>query len=90
MNRFLSLHVDAYLKWWISSDLPQYVEQNKNSIAPARQREYVEALADCGIAREAAARIGCRSRRFADSSVQTIFFKSVADSRPRQPLRATP
>ena len=45
----------------------------QDGLTPRKQREYVEALADCGIAREAAARIGVseqsvnRARRRADA-----------------------
>src|SRR5690349_4604437 len=45
-----------------------------DGLTPQRQRDYVEALADCGVAREAAARIGIseqainRVRRRADAA----------------------
>jgi len=52
---------------------PIPLRYRQDGLTPAKQREYVEALADCGIAREAAARIGVseqavnRARRRADA-----------------------
>lgn len=52
---------------------PVPLRYRTDGLTPARQREYVEALADCGVAREAAARIGVseqainRVRRRADA-----------------------
>src|SRR5687768_2814116 len=52
---------------------PVPLRYRTDGLTPERQRQYVEALADCGIAREAAARIGVseqsinRVRRRADA-----------------------
>lgn len=52
---------------------PVPLRYRQDGLTPAKQREYVEALADCGIARVAAARVGvseqavARARRRADA-----------------------
>jgi hypothetical protein len=52
---------------------PIPLRYRQDGLTPEKQRDYVEALADCGIAREAAARIGVseqavnRARRRADA-----------------------
>ncbi|HEX8127459.1 MAG TPA: hypothetical protein VF548_17950 [Allosphingosinicella sp.] len=51
---------------------PVPLRQRRDGLTPAKQREYVEALADCGVVREAAARVGIseaainRARRRSD------------------------
>ena len=44
---------------------PAPLRYRHDGLTPQRQREYVEALADCGIAREAAARVGVSERAVA-------------------------
>src|SRR6476469_1273837 len=62
---------------------PVELEHRKDGWTPARQRAFVEALADCGIVREAAARVGMSEqgaralRRRADAASFAIAWEAA-------------